>query len=218
MASTNINTYEDYKSFNASGGLYMDFFDLLAHRKSCRNFDPGNIAPDVISKILLAASGAPVGSNMYKDIHLTVVQNRAILNKLSEATAKRFEDKAKLIEIIGDMKSEALPSAAIRDPFYGAPVVIFVSHRNQAIQPGIEFSNVACIAYTMHLAASELGLGSVLIWGALESMREIPELDNTRLLNLPDGFSPLLGVAIGHPAKELSRRKIKLGKIKVNYL
>ena len=52
----------------------------------------------------------------------------------------------------------------------------------------------------MHLAATALGLGSVFMWGSLEAMRVIPELDNTSILNLPEGFEPLIGLAVGYPA------------------
>jgi nitroreductase len=97
-------------------------------------------------------------------------------------------------------------------------VVIFVSHRNQTVQPGIEFANAACVVYSMHLAATELGLGSVFMWFALESMRELPELDHSRLLNLPDGFAPLMGIAVGHPAKPLRARPLNPDKISVNAL
>ena len=31
----------------------------------------------------------------------------------------------------------------------------------------------------------------------------ILELDNTKLLNLPDGFKPLIALAVGYPIKEL---------------
>jgi nitroreductase len=197
--------------------VFMDYFELLRYRKSTRKFTQEQISQDNLADILAAASSAPVGSNQYKDIHLTVVQSGYILDKLSEASAKRWEDKAKMKKIIGDTSNVELNQKAF-DPFYGAPTVIFVSHRKQDLQPGIEFSNVACITYSMHLAATNLGLGSVFMWGSLEAMREIPELDNTAILNLPDDFEPLLGIAIGHPEQKLSARDIKTDKITINYL
>ncbi len=195
----------------------MDYLELLRYRRSTRNFTDEQISQDDLTNILTAANSAPVGSNLYRDIHLTVVQNRDVLDKLSEAAAKRWEDKAKVKKIIGDIPIAEL-SRNVYDPFYGAPTVIFVSHREHNIQPGIEFSNVACITYSMHLAATALGLGSVLMWFALESMREIPELDNTTVLDLPADFEPLIGIAIGHPVKELSVRDLKTDKISINYL
>jgi nitroreductase len=198
----------------------MDYTELLKHRASTRKFLEDQITEEELSVILLAANGAPVGSNLYRDIHVTVVQNREILDKLSEAAAKRWENKKRMQEIVGDtvLGDDKKGPARRSDPFYGAPTVIFVSHKNQTIQPGIEYSNVACVVLSMHLAATELGLGSVFMWHALESMRELPELDNSYLLNLPEDFSPLLGIALGYPAKAPATRELQAGKIKANYI
>jgi nitroreductase len=195
----------------------MDYFELLRYRKSTRKFTKEQISNNNLSDILAAANSAPVGSNLYRDVHLTVVQNRDVLDKLSEAAAKRWEDKVKMKKIVGDTTGIELNRKEF-DPFYGAPTVIFVSHRRQDLQPGIEYSNAACITYSMHLAAANLGLGSVFMWGALEAMREIPELDNTAVLSLPDGFEPLIGIAVGHPATVLGARDLKTDKISINYL
>jgi nitroreductase len=198
----------------------MEYLALLRHRRSTRKFLDKQITEKELSALLLAANGVPVGSNMYRDIHLTVVQNREVLDKLSQAAAKRSLDKKRMKEITGDtvLDTGADKPVALSDPFYGAPTVIFVSHKNQTIQPGIEYSNVACIVLSMHLAATELGLGSVFMWHALESMRELPDLDNAHLLNVPEGFSPLLGIAIGYPAKESGTRELRADKIASSYI
>ena len=59
------------------------------------------------------------------------------------------------------------------------------------------------IANQMHLAATDLGLGSVYMWGALESVLMIPALDHTERLKLPDDFAPLIALAVGYPEKPL---------------
>jgi nitroreductase len=198
----------------------MDYLELLRHRVSIRKFLGDQITEDELSAILSAANGAPIGSNMHRDIHLTVVQNREILDKLAQAAVKRSENKKRMREIAGDtvLAGDNEKPAGSVNPFYGAPTVIFVSHRNQTIQPGIEYCNVACVVLSMHLAATELGLGSVFMWHALESMRELPELDNSYLLNLPEGFSPLLGIAIGRPLKPPVARALRIDKIKTDYI
>lgn len=193
---------------------------MLRRRVSVRRFLDRQITEKELSDILLAANSAPVGSNMYRDIHLTVVRNREILNRLAQAAARRSEDRRRMKEITGDTVFDTANEKPVTftDPFYGAPTVIFASHKNQTVQPGIEYSNVACVVFSMHLAAAELGLGSVFMWHALESMREIPELDNSYLLNLPDGFSALLGLAIGYPAGTLRTRVLRTDKIETNYV
>ena len=195
----------------------MDYFELLRYRKSTRKFTDEQISQDDLEKILFAANAAPVGSNMYRDVRLTVVRNRGALDKLSEAAVKRYEDKETMAKIVSEIRDAERPKTS-SDPFYAAPVVIFISHRRQDLQPGIEYANTACIALSMHLAAVALGLGSVLMWGSLEAMRVIPELDNTAVLELPEGFEPLLGVAFGHIEKELAARYIKPDKISLNYI
>ena len=195
----------------------MDFFELIRHRKSTRKFTDEQISQEHLAKLLYAANAAPVGSNMYRDVHLTVVRDRKVLDKLSEAAQKRNEDRETMKKIVGDIRESERPTR-VADPFYAAPLVIFISHRKQDLQPGIEYSNVACIALSMHLAATELGLGSVFMWGSLEAMRVFPELDNTSLLELPENFEPLLGVAFGHIESELTARDVKTDKISVNYI
>jgi len=194
--------------------MNMDFSELIRYRQTIRQFTQVQISQNDLNAILDAAFSAPVGSNMNQDIHLTVVQNRDVLDMLAQASTRRWEDKETMAKIVG---KEAVNMPA-RDPFRNAPTVVFVSHRKQYVQPGIEYSNVACIVYSMHLAATNLGLGSVLIWGALEAMREIPELDHTVVLELPDDFEPLLGVAIGYPAQPPKPRDIRTDKFTVNYL
>jgi nitroreductase len=198
----------------------MDFMELLKHRASARKFLEDQITEKELSVMLLAATGSPIGSNRSRDIQLTVVQNREILDKLSQAGAKRSENKKRMREIAGDLvpEEDLEKPRGSSNPFYRAPTVIFVSHRNQAVQPGIEYANAACVALAMHLAATELGLGSVFVWHALESMRELPELDNSSLLNLPEDFSPLLGLAVGYPAKAPGIRELRAEKIQTAYI
>lgn len=175
----------------------MEFYDVLKRRKSIRRFKEEQLTEEDLKKLLEAAEYAPVGSNRRQDIHLTIVRDPAILCKLSEATWKRAENKRLMKEIAGTVQISWEQKHF--DPFYGAPLVIFISHRRQSLQPGIEYANAACVAETLHLAAGSLRLGSVMIWGALEAMREIPSLDHTDLLELPEDFQPVMGLAVGYP-------------------
>ena len=50
----------------------MDYFELLRYRKSTRKFTDEQISQDDLTKLLYAANAAPVGSNMNRDVHLTV--------------------------------------------------------------------------------------------------------------------------------------------------
>ncbi len=197
----------------------FDYLELAKIRTSCRKYNKEDVTDDEIQKIIYAANMAPIGSSRYEDIHLTVVKNREVLDSLAEAVQERFKDKETISKIIGEVKGEEVPTKGKDDPFYHAPVVIFISHRKQDLQPGIEWANVSSVALAMHLEATSLGLGSVFMWGALEASRVLPQFDKTYLLDIPEGFEPLLGLAIGHSviepkARELTDKKIKINEIK----
>lgn len=194
----------------------MDFEKILSMRQSTRKFQEKQITEEQLEKILNAANRAPVGSNKYEDIHITVVQDQKILLKLCEAAWERFSRLQKLEDVAGDTIDKTVPQEKRNNLFYGAPTVIFVSHKKQDLQPGIEWANVTSIINQMHLETINLGLSSVYMWGALESMRMIPERDNTKVLNLPNGYEPLIALAIGYPFKELAEHPIKHEIIKLN--
>ena len=178
----------------------MEFEKVLENRRSVRAFRPDALSDEQISRLLRAAKLAPVGSALYRDVHITVVRDQEKLLKLCEAAWKRFSSVEVVREIAGEADTD--PEAGVHRPnlFYGAPAVFFLSHRRQTLQPGIEWANVTALVQQMHLAAVDMGLGSCYMWGALESMRMFPELDNTALLELPENFEPLLGLAVGYPA------------------
>lgn len=195
----------------------MDFDEVLRRRRSNRKFTDEQINKAELDKLLLAGCSAPVGSNLYRDLHMTVVQDKQILHALHTAFGRRLRDREAMKKIAGAMPRTARDASAIL-PFYGAPTVIILSHRRQELQPGIEYANTACVAMTMHLAAVNLGLGSVLAWGVFEAMRLYPELDNSALLGLPAGFVPLMGLMVGYPAEPPGERDLDPKKIAVDFI
>ncbi len=181
----------------------MEFEEVLLRRRSTRRFSPAQITEAQLKKLLEAAERAPVGSAMYQDIHLTVVRDQTVLLRLCEAAWERFSSAEKLRAVAGKVAEKTPVRSGKEKPnlFYGAPTVIFVSHRRQTLQPGIEWANAASVVSQMHLAATAMGLGSCYMWGALESMRMLPQFDHTELLELPSDFAPLMALAVGYPAE-----------------
>ena len=198
----------------------MEYFELLQKRVSSRKFTQEPLTEDELAKILKAGQYAPVGSNRYADLHLTVVRDKDVLKTLSQAAQIRRSNTQEMAKIINNVSNveEILTQSNAYDPFYDAPAVIFISHRRQDLEPHIEWCNVASVTLSMHLATVELGLGSCFMWFALDSMRRLPELDHTDLLDLPEGFEPLLGLAVGHVEAPLKERDIDTGRIQVNRL
>ena len=196
----------------------MEFKKVLEMRQSTRKFLDKQIREEELEAILRAGNQAPIGSALYEDIHITVVQDQEILLKLCEAAWERFSSKEKIKEIAEKVMDKTPEPSDKKRPnlFYDAPTVIFVSNRKQTIQPGIEFANVSTVITQMHLQAIDLGLGSCYMWGALESMRMLPEFDHTDLLQIPDGFEPLMALAVGYPERELEAKELHADRIAMN--
>lgn len=184
----------------------MEFQDVIVRRKSTRKFTDEPVAQEQLDAILLAANAAPVGSARYGNIQLSVVKSKELMEKLATATQRLVQDRMKMKAITGN----SAPAATKKiDPFYGAPVVIVVSHKMHDVQPGIEYANVACVCENMHLTATNLGLGSFYTWGVWEAMRLYPELDTSSVLDLPEDYTPIMGLVVGHPQALLEPREIR---------
>ncbi len=85
----------------------METMKAIAWRKSVRSYKPDQIPDEVLNTILKAGSSAPVASGKYDSLHITVVQNKEIINKISDA----------IFELLNGKVSMA----------FGAPTIIFVS-------------------------------------------------------------------------------------------
>lgn len=153
----------------------MELFETFALRKSCRAYTAEKVSAADIKKIEFAANSAPVGGAHYENIHLAVVQDEGLMGEI-----------------------RAVAGGNGSDPFYGAPLAVFVSARARENSPNVEFANAACIVEHMHLAATALGLGSVYIWGCLPAVRADAALKAK--LGIPEGFEPVSAIAVGHAA------------------
>ena len=198
----------------------MDYFELMNKRTSSRKFTEEPLTREELEQILAAGAKAPVGSNRYGDLHFTIVEDKEVLCKLAEASLIRRSNGKEMAKIINNVSNaaEILEQSNSYDPFYHAAAVIFVSHRKQDLEPHIEWCNAASVTLAMHLATVQMGLGSCFMWFALDSMRRLPELDHTDLLNLPEEFEPLLGLAVGHIDKPLEERNTDPTRIKRTFL
>lgn len=175
----------------------MEFFKTIKTRKSTRSYKPDQITNEELDKILLAAHAAPVGNGLYEDVHLTVIQNPDMLSKIVKSTAEVTNN----------------PDA---NPFYGAPTVILVSCRlKDPARISTTYCNAACIIENMHLAATDMGLGSVYLLGLVRAGAFTDSLKKE--LEIPEGFNPTSAIAIGYPTEELVEREIP-ARISTNYI
>ena len=146
----------------------MELFEAIDKRFSNRKYLDKQISDEDLKKILKAGMQAPIGRGKYEDMHITVIQNKDLLNEIS--------------------------GLADRSVFYNAPTLVIISARDDG--NGLDKENSACVAMNMLLAATALGLGSIylnLVIGLIKEHKEI--LDK---LNLSEGFVPVVGVGIGY--------------------
>lgn len=173
----------------------MELMEVISKRQSVRTYKSEAVNGDLIQKVMLAGSMAPVGMGQYENVHMTLVTNQEILNKIDAATAQKMG------------KPEA-------HPIYGVPAMIIVSTRpGKFVIPGIEKANCGCIMENMMLAATDNGLGSVYLLAATEALAASGEIMSA--LNLPEGFTPTASLGLGYPAAELNARELTQ-KIEVN--
>lgn len=162
----------------------MEFIKTMVRRVSTRAFKPEQITEDALDYILNAAGAAPVGMKAYDKMHLSVVQDAGALEKVRKA-AKDFTGHP-------------------GDPLNGAPTWIVVSAGEQP-EPGIGYANGGCIIENMLLAATDIGLGSVFIYGGMMAFKGDPSL--LPLCGVPVGFTPVGTVALGMPVEPLTAEK-----------
>ena len=155
----------------------METLKAITRRKSSRNFDPARQLPEAeLETILAAGCAAPVGMGDYMSLHLTVIQDRAILDTINKTAQKTLR--------------------AERDFLYNAPVLVIVSASAKQLGPNVQYANAACVIENMLLAATDKGIGSVYIWGAITGIAGNKEL--CKKLGIPGGFTPVSGAAMGY--------------------
>ncbi len=175
----------------------MNTFENLFSRRSIRTYNGENVSDAELAQILKAAYAAPVGRARFDTLQLTVISNRGYLDRWEDYCEKRGGHR----------------------PFYGAPTVVLVSSlipSTELKSVNVNFSNAAILVQNMATAATELGIGSCHIWGAVRFLNDNAEL--LEELGLPEGMVPCCAITLGHTDEKYSPRLIPENKIKTNYI
>ncbi|MBR2716779.1 MAG: nitroreductase family protein [Oscillospiraceae bacterium] len=161
----------------------MNTLEAMAKRRSVRSYKPEQIPDEVLGAILKAGASAPVARGDYDSLHITVIQNRELLDTIGNA--------------VSEMLTKRMNKPV--DKNFGAPTMILVSSRPGVI-PGLEYANVACVLDNMIIAATDLGIDNIL-WGGAAVVVEQNEALRARLA-IPEGFAPVLCASFGYAAAE----------------
>lgn len=161
----------------------MNVSEAIAKRYSCRKYKPEQIPEEALDGILKAGMAAPVGSAAYDSLHITVVQDRNLLNAIGDTVTDMVE------KLTGKRT----------DKNFGAPTMVIVSAK-PAMMPGMEYANAACVLENMLIAATSMGIDNIIWGGGAAAVARSGEL--MERLHIPDGFKPALCASFGHAATE----------------
>lgn len=162
----------------------METSKVIAVRKSVRAYKGEQVPEEILNNILAAGCAAPVGMGRYNTLHLTLVQDKEALGRLSGAVVQVTNRQG--------------------DPFYGASAVVLISSEEVQV-PGVDYVNAGCIAENMMLAAADKGIGSVIVWAAGMTVEADSDLKNS--LAVPEGYKALFSVALGYAAADEQTEK-----------
>ena len=145
----------------------METIKAICSRKSVRSYTGEKVSEEELKTLLKAANAAPVGMAQYQTLHITVIEDKGLLDQIEQAGARLFGKPG-------------------LHPLYGAPTLILLSSQGNG---PMELSNASCVIENMALAAVDLGIGAVHIWGAVAGLNKDPGL--VAELGLPEGFIPV---------------------------
>ena len=161
----------------------MNALEAIFARKSTRAYEPKQISEEALENILKAAFASPIGMGRYDTLHLTVVQNEALL-----------------IKIFDEAEEELFKSMGVRKNMnFGAKTLILISSI-PAYREGVDYAHAGIIIENMVIAATSMGIDSVVLGGPIPAIENNDELKNE--LGVPEGFKPLLAVSLGYGVEE----------------
>ncbi len=154
----------------------METLKAIMSRRSIRKFKDTPVTDADLKILLEAAMNAPSAGDG-RPWHFVVVKDRnkldTLADKIDDGNAMFKQAKAAIL-ICGDTSKEGFPG------FYP--------------------QDCSCAAHNLHLAAHDLGLGSV--WIAIWSVP--PRINGVKeVLSIPDNVEPFAIFPIGHPDEDL---------------
>lgn len=179
-----------------------EVLEAIGNRRSTRHFKTEQISEEELQALLDAAVEAPSANNS-QSWHFTVIQDKNLIDFISEqAKSEMLRSNDEYVKRVGASSTSIL---------YNAPTVIVVSGKREVASSLVDCS--AAIE-NMLIAAESIGLGAVWI-GMVRFFFTLE--DNTKKLNLPEGYVPYYAIAIGY--KENSGvRPVSRNRDVVNYI
>jgi len=149
----------------------METFQVLAKRRTCRDFKKDSVPREIVEKLLSAAKRAPTACNMpYR--HFMVIDDPRVIKSVRQISPSLLANPPLLVVVMTDLK------VAVEDT---GPLAEFSSY----VDSGAAGENIL-------IAATDFGLGSQ--FTMIPTMAGIQEV-----LGLPDRYRVDLIIPIGYP-------------------
>lgn len=181
-----------------------EVINAIKSRRSVRNYRQEQIRQEELDLIIEAAIYAPSAHNE-QPWHFTVIQNRELINHIN--------NKSKELMAKSDIKwIKTMGSSQKMDVTYGAPTLVVVSGKDAAVS-----WEAGCSAaiQNMLIAAESLNIGSIWL-GLVAFFFSLNE--ETGKLEIPEGYTPLYGVALGYKSVQKEQITPKRNFNVINYI
>ena len=166
----------------------MDTLEAILKRKSTRSYTDEMISEEILQKILKAGMASPIGMGKYNSIHITVVQNNELINRV-------FDEAQDMIAATLGLKKSFN---------YGAGTLIIVSSQ-PSYREGMDYANSGIVIENMVLAATGMDVDSCIMGAPIAALAENSALSDA--IGIPEGFKPVLGVVFGYATKAESAKE-----------
>ena len=166
----------------------MNVQQAIETRRSIRTYEARDVEREKVEAVLRAGNQAPI----FGQFHMSVFTGPEQIRAVDGAAVEGMRHS-------GVPFLENLAAQEGFHPLYGAAALVVLSAPGGNDEKGFNMANVSCAAENMMLAATELGLGSCFLMGPMIAFAN-PEV--RARLGLPEGYEPLIGVALGYAAGE----------------
>ena len=165
--------------------------ETILTRRAVRKYEKTPVPRELLEQIVDCGRYAPSAMGL-QTWHFTVVTDRKVLDRISEANAKLVASDP---NVPATLKEEA--ASGRFDSFRGAPCAVLMSG-----EPGRKFADVDCAnaVENMALAAESLGLNTCYLASFVFCLLGEQGAQLRKDLGIPEGYTPNLALAIGYGA------------------
>jgi nitroreductase len=179
------------------------FYDVVLRQRACRAFRPDPVDPEVLRRILTAATHAPSAENSqpWRFVVVTDASTRAAIAGLAKTVWERGAREHSKPHLSDRLLAE-VDASTTGGGLAVAPVIVVVCGDTTATFPTALESSIWPCVQNLLLATAAEGLGA-----ALTTMATLVPGKLAELLGLPAEIAPFAVIPLGHPAAPLGPPK-----------